>query len=75
MWCESEARRSIPKASKIRESFSSSRITKLRLPAAAVSGSTSKPSWKARLNSRGRRAAKSGLAVMMRISRAVKLWQ
>ena len=50
-------------------------MRKLRLPRAFSGGSASKLTEKALRKSLGSRAAKEGLAVMMRISRAWKVWQ
>ena len=50
-------------------------MAKLRLPSASGGGSWSKLMPKALRNSRGRASASSALAVIMRISLAVKVLQ
>ena len=75
MWWESMVARSAPKVSKTAVSFAGSLMEKLRLPLQSSRGSVSKPRPKALRKSLGSLAAKSGLAVIMRISRAEKVLQ
>ena len=65
----------LPEGGEIVRIFSPSVMRKLRLPRALSGGRWSKSSSKARRKSLGSRWARAGLAVMMRISRAEKVWQ